>query len=39
MLIGAAAGGAAGNTVGKLLDENVFRMYRYPGCGYVRRAE
>jgi len=38
MLIGAAAGAAAGNTVGKLLDENVFRMYRCPGCGYEWRA-
>ena len=38
VLTGAAAGAVAGNTVGKLLDEKVFRQYRCPDCGYTWRA-
>ena len=36
--IGAASGAGAGNTVGKLLDENIMRMYRCPNCNYQWRA-
>ena len=36
--IGAASGAVAENTVGKLLDENIMRMYRCPNCNYQWRA-
>ena len=35
---GAAAGAVAGNTVGKLIDENVMRMYQCDDCNYQWRA-
>ena len=38
ILIGAASGAVAGNTVGKLIDENVMRMYRCSSCHYQWRA-
>ena len=38
ILIGAASGAVAGNTVGKLLYENVMRMYRCTICNYQWRA-
>ena len=38
ILIGAASGAVAGNTVGKLLDENVMRMYRCGSCHYQWRT-
>ena len=38
ILIGAASGAVAGNTVGKLLDENVMRMYRCSSCNYQWRT-
>ena len=38
ILIGAASGAVAGNTVGKLIDENVMRMYRCTICNYQWRA-
>ena len=38
ILIGAASGAVAGNTVGKLLDENVMRMYRCGSCHYRWRT-
>ncbi len=38
ILIGAASGAVAGNTVGKLIDENVMRMYRCTNCKYQWRA-
>ena len=38
ILIGAASGAVAGNTVGKLIDENVMRMYRCSNCNYQWRA-
>ena len=38
ILIGAASGAVAGNTVGKLIDENVMRMYRCTNCNYQWRA-
>lgn len=38
ILMGAATGAVAGNTVGKLLDENVFRQYQCSYCGYTWRA-
>ena len=38
ILIGAASGAVAGNTVGKLLDENVMRMYRCSNCNFQWRA-
>ena len=34
ILTGAAAGAVAGNTVGKLIDENVMRMYQCENCNY-----
>ena len=33
-----AAGAVAGNTVGKLIDENVMRLYRCSSCNYQWRA-
>ena len=38
ILTGAAAGAVAGNTVGKLIDENVMRMYQCENCNYQWRA-
>lgn len=38
ILMGAATGAVAGNTVGKLLDENVFRAYKCENCNHVWRA-
>ena len=38
ILTGAAAGAVAGNTFGKLIDENVMRMYRCSSCNYQWRA-
>ena len=38
ILIGAASGAVAGNTVGKLIDENVMRIYRCTICNYQWRA-
>ena len=38
MLTGAAAGAVAGNTVGRLLDENIIRMYHCPNCHYQWRV-
>ena len=38
ILLGAASGAVAGNTVGKLLDENVMRMYRCGSCHYQWRT-
>ena len=38
ILTGAAAGAVAGNTVGKLLDENVMRVYRCSSCNYQWRC-
>ena len=38
VLIGAASGAVAGNTVGKLIDENVMRMYRCSSCNYQWRT-
>ena len=38
ILSGAAGGAVAGNTVGKLLDENVFRIYCCDSCGFQWRA-
>ena len=38
ILIGAASGAVAGNTVGKLIDENVMRMYRCTNCNFQWRA-
>ena len=39
ILIGAASGAVAGNTVGRLIDENVFRFYRCEFCGHTWRAD
>ena len=36
--VAATAGAVAGNTVGRLLDENVFRIWRCDSCGYEWRA-
>ena len=33
-----AGGAVAGNTVGRLLDENVFRIYCCESCGFQWRA-
>lgn len=38
ILIGAASGAVAGNTVGKLIDENVMRVYRCSSCHYQWRT-
>jgi len=38
ILTGAAGGAVAGNTVGRLVDENVFRIYCCESCGYTWRA-
>ena len=38
ILTGAAAGAVAGNTVGKLIDENVMRMYQCENCNCQWRA-
>ena len=38
ILVGAAAGAVAGNTVGKLIDENVMRLYQCEDCNYQWRA-
>ena len=37
-VLGILFGAVAGNTVGKLLDENVMRMYRCTNCNYQWRA-
>ena len=36
-MIGAAAGGVAGNSVGKMVDENIVRIYQCPN-GHEWRA-
>ena len=38
VLTGAAAGAVAGNTVGRLLDENVLRIWHCDSCGFSWRA-
>ena len=38
ILVGAASGAVAGNTVGKLVDENVFRIWKCTACGFEWRA-
>ena len=38
ILTGAATGAVAGNTVGKLVDGNVFRIWKCTACGYELRA-
>ena len=38
VITGAAAGAVAGNTVGRLLDENLIRMYHCPNCHYQWRG-
>ena len=38
VLSGAAGGAIAGNTVGRLIDENVFRVYCCESCGHQWRA-
>lgn len=38
VLVGAASGAIAGNTVGKLIDENVIRIYRCPACDHTWRS-
>ena len=38
ILTGAAAGAVAGNTVGKLIDENAFRIWRCGSCGHTWRV-
>ncbi|MBR1966379.1 MAG: hypothetical protein IKA22_07200, partial [Lentisphaeria bacterium] len=38
ILVGAASGAVAGNTVGKLIDENVMRLYRCESCNRQWRA-
>ena len=38
VLIGAAGWAVAGNTVGKLVDENVLRQWKCSNCGYTWRA-
>ena len=38
VITGAAAGAVAGNTVGRLLDENIIRMYHCPKCQYQWRV-
>ena len=38
ILLGPASGAVAGNTVGKLIDENVMRMYRCSNCNYQWRT-
>ena len=37
VLTGAAAGAVAGNTVGKLIDENAFRVWKCESCGHTWR--
>ena len=38
ILTGAAAGAVAGNTIGKLIDENIIRMYHCSNCNYQWRC-
>ena len=38
VITGAAAGAMAGNTVGRLLDENIIRMYHCPNCHHQWRV-
>ena len=38
ILVGAASGAVAGSTVGKLLDENIVRLYRCEFCGHTWRT-
>ena len=38
VITGAAAGAVAGNTVGRLLDENIIRMYHCPKCQHQWRC-
>ena len=38
VLTGAAAGAMAGNTIGKLIDENIIRLYHCPNCHYQWRV-
>ena len=38
ILVGAASGAVAGSTVGKLLDENIVRLYRCELCGHTWRT-
>ena len=38
ILVGAASGAVAGNTVGRLLDENIVRVYRCEPCNHTWRA-
>ena len=38
VLTGAAAGAVAGNTIGKLIDDNVLRIWKCGSCGHVWRA-
>ena len=37
ILTGAAAGAVAGNTVGKLIDENAFRVWKCESCDHTWR--
>ena len=38
VLTGAAAGAMAGNTIGKLIDENIIRVYHCPNCQHQWRC-
>ena len=38
ILTGAAAGAVAGNTIGKLIDDNVLRIWKCGTCGHTWRA-
>ena len=38
VVTGAAAGAVAGNTLGKLVDDNIMRIYRCGCCHYQWRA-
>ena len=38
VITGAAAGAVAGNTIGRMIDENVMRLYRCESCNHQWRA-
>lgn len=38
VITGAAAGAMAGNTLGKLIDDNIMRLYCCPVCHYQWRV-